>query len=217
MRIFVATPCYGGTVTEAFHASVVDMLAHHDWSVPDVRFMPARVSGMSLVTMARNRLAAGFLHSDSDAILWLDADVMFSPRDVNLLLAADKELVGGVYALKVDPLVPRPGKPWFAVYPERDPKREGDLATVRGVGWGFTLIRREVFERLLPDATPYADENGEIIHDFFATEIVDGQYHGEDIAFCSRWRRAGGEVWGHFGVQVGHVGNYTYRGPAQKT
>merc|ERR1740121_3001170 len=31
---------------------------------------------------------------------------------------------------------------------------------------------------------------------FFDTAISeDGAFQGEDIAFCSRWRKAGGKIW----------------------
>lgn len=200
MNVLIATPCYGGLVTERYLASLLATLSHRAWSVP-VRFQRATVSGEALVTYARNRLAAGFLRSPCDAMLCIDADTEWSPTDVDLLLTADKPLVGGAVPLKTTP----------TAYAVRGAEGEGELVRAQGVGLAFALIRREVFECLTGTTKKYTDEDGEA-RDYFASEVSRGRYFSEDLAFCNRYRRAGGEVWAHFGVRLGHVGSHTFRG-----
>lgn len=225
MRVFIATPCFGGMVTERYLQSMIATLAHRDWSVPGVQFRLHTVAGEALIPHARNQLAGAFQRSACDALLWVDADTEFTPRDVDLLIASDKAMVGGVYPRKeIDwsavASAARAGKahPEEAacvpvVQPQRAALSAEDVVPVHGVGLGFTLVRREVFEAVAPLVDAYYDpQHGAPVSDYFAPEVVDGQYYGEDYAFCARWRRAGGEVWAHFGVRLGHVGVHVFRG-----
>jgi hypothetical protein len=35
---------------------------------------------------------------------------------------------------------------------------------------------------------------------------------GEDLTFCNKWRKIGGEIWVDHRLSIGHVGRHVYRG-----
>jgi hypothetical protein len=49
------------------------------------------------------------------------------------------------------------------------------------------------------------------MYGFFDRMPGDGSYVGEDVSFCRRWRFLGGEVFGLFGAEIGHVGTHVFR------
>jgi len=40
----------------------------------------------------------------------------------------------------------------------------------------------------------------------------DGERKGEDIAFCKRWRKTGGDIWLLVDAPLTHEGPYTFSG-----
>ena len=53
---------------------------------------------------------------------------------------------------------------------------------------------------------------------FFDPTPIEGEYTTEDYAFCRRWRTlCGGDVWALPSEDIGHVGEYVYRGKPDVT
>jgi hypothetical protein len=97
---------------------------------------------------------------------------------------------------------------------------------VRHGGTGFMLIKRRVFEDLIPHVPTYRvsthKENGEYIkpltHEFFATSIDDtGALLSEDYHFCDLWRKHGGKIYANPFIKLEHVGTYVYGGDIIKS
>ena len=107
----------------------------------------------------------------------------------------------------------------------RTPKlriEDGLMRSTR-IGTGITLVTREVFDaiaRHYPELTlPNGSERyrargmkGPVLQYFTPFPNDAGEMFSEDIAFCERWRRSGGEVWVCADEPITHVGGQNYTG-----
>jgi hypothetical protein len=87
---------------------------------------------------------------------------------------------------------------------------------VTAIGTGLMLISRQCLLRLieranLPTVAQHPLTGGKV-HEFFKTQIVNGQQMGEDYYFCDLVRRHGGEVLGCPWLTVSHTGQYSFVG-----
>jgi hypothetical protein len=56
----------------------------------------------SLITRSRNTLVSQFLNTPAAThLMFIDADISFEPQHVHRMLAFDKDVVAGIYPLKV--------------------------------------------------------------------------------------------------------------------
>ncbi len=235
-KIFLATPCYGGLASISYMRSVLDLQAA--CAERGVGLEVELSGGDALITRARSVLAARFLASDASHLFFVDADVGFTPDHVFRLLAADRDVVGGVYPTK--------GVDWskarsvalggaadlmaasvgyvvrFLPSPTNSVEVDEDgFGPVSYVGTGFMLLKRRAVQRV-SDAHPelrarLGDRTGagaaEAVMIFESMiEPETGQHLSEDYAFCRRWRDVGGEVWADFRTRLSHIGHATFTG-----
>lgn len=172
----------------------------------------------AVIAHARNTLVREFLASDSDRLLFIDADLTFTPQDVRALLDADKDFVGAMVSTKGDP--PRGAakimrssctpvdRIWVDQYK--------NLAMYQAsfVGAGFLMLTRKCLADMvnMHPETAYRDAaDGPISHALFNTGTAHGQFIGEDLMFCLRWQKIGGRCWVHTGLTIGHVGTRVFQ------
>jgi hypothetical protein len=173
--------------------------------------------GDSLVTRARNVLTADFLASDCTHLLFIDADLVFTPSDVARISSHDADVVGGFYPLK------RQGPVQWCGNGRPDVsggEPSPGLQEVRFIGTGFMCIARRVFERMLEadgEAIRYTsdDPGHRIEHDFWRvgvrpTSDPRPRYLSEDWYFCQRWLDLGGQVYADRQVVLHHLGAATF-------
>jgi hypothetical protein len=195
----------------------------------------------SLITRARNELTRIFLEKGFDYLMFIDADISFDSMGVAELLLGDKDIAVGIYPKKeVDwAAVAKAAKLGkenlqdyggsFVMNMIGDKHAETDetgMIEVRHGGTGFMLIKRSVFENLMPHVPTYRvssfqDENGVYVkpltHEFFATSIDNsGALLSEDYHFCELWRKHGGKIYAHPFIKLEHVGTYVYGGDILK-
>ncbi len=139
-RLFIATPCFGGMVTESYLKSMCRLQLR--LAGLGIRFELDTVANESLVTRVRNALTARFLgRRDFTHLLFIDADIGFSPRNVLRLLAIDKDVAGGCYPMKsID---------WDKIrQAARDnPELTGDELRLRGMRYAVNILAEERGER----------------------------------------------------------------------
>lgn len=172
-------------------------------------------SNESLITRARNSMAASFLETDHTHLMWIDADIEFSPDDVAALWNMDVDVAVGVYAMK------KPDAAWYAAWVDGELVKDldrfgGGPVSVDYAGTGFMMIRRDVLEKMIaayPETAyegndPSGGERTE--YALFDTEIREGAYLSEDYLFCQRWRDMGGEIRMNPKVRLRHIGQYAF-------
>lgn len=177
-----------------------------------------RLQGLSHVGRARSHLATQALGLDSRPwLMWIDADMLFDPDDVGRMIrAADRsgaELVGGVYVGKEV----QGGKfccqfvePRGVVLGEG-----GGLVPVTHIGFGFVATHRRAFD-LIASQVPKVHfgrgpDGGPMFGRAWFQDLIEGDHFwGEDYAFCTRLRRAGGTCLADTRRRLYHLGRYAY-------
>lgn len=207
--LFIGTPCYGGVAHVPFISALISTCTRLPGR-KHVRFVQD-----SLVTRARNNIAAEFLRSDYTHLLFIDADIDFRAEHVTALLEHDREIVCGLYPKKVF------GDPQWVINTlpgEQKQYEDGPLSEVKYAGTGFMLIARNALEKIIaahPELHYLADtdESGEGARDrwdIFGDPVIDGRKLSEDWYFCHLWRELGGKIWVDRRVHLGHIGQLRF-------
>ena len=224
-KVFIAMPCYGDMKVETCVSllNTYTALAH---SGITCKFKSVK---SSLVTHARNLATCAFLHSGFDHMLFVDADVEFSPEAVMRMLVPQKDIVCTPYRLKN-----KPGVESYAVK-FKDPQAikilPWDLAEIVEGPAGLMLIHRRVFEKLMEkypemkcefDDVARAKMNAEVgteedaaakyMWNFWDTSFKDNTWKGEDLAFCNLCTEAGFKIYANLDSCTTHHGSWGWRG-----
>jgi hypothetical protein len=238
--IMIATPMYGGMCTGHYVAGLLGTL--NKMRTVGVPVYWAQIMNESLITRARNELARLFLEKGMDYLMFIDADISYDMNAVATLLAADKDVICGIYPkkevdwaavgraakLEKENLQDYGGAFVFNMVGTKAVTDENGCIEVRHGGTGFMLIKRKVFEDLIPHVPTYRTSSfkdpatGEyakpLTHEFFATSIDDsGALLSEDYHFCELWRKHGGQIFANPFIKLDHVGTYVYTGDIVKS
>lgn len=230
MHIVVGTPCYGGMMCTEYTQSLLalkEACMQHG-----IQLTCIFLGNESLIQRGRNTIAHHFLSiPDATHLLFIDADQRFRANDIALMLKADKGIIGGP--------VPMKGINWDRIrqgavlnHPNlaalsgifnlntldgHDMVSPDEPFQVEHIGTGFMLIRRDVFEDLMPHTETYTNGGASIaptdeVHNFFAVGVEDGKLLSEDYHFCHEYRKHGGTVWAAPWCELGHFGAYCFSG-----
>jgi NDP-sugar pyrophosphorylase family protein len=206
-KLMIAIPCYDGKVNIRTAFAIAELVPKLDKM--GVRLNLVHMSGCSIITKARNKLVRNFMESDCTDFLFVDADVVINTDAVTRLLAlsSDKDVVAGSY-----PRRSKDAKFFLDFYLDKDGQLEFDdhgLMRVESVSTGFMLIRRHVIEHMIekhPEWQYAGDGDGETEHALFDFMILNGQYIGEDYAFCLRARQDGFKIYLDPMISLPHIG-----------
>jgi hypothetical protein len=237
INLVVATPCFGGQVS-SIYASSIFALQRALRGMSNVGLTVHMRDGDALITRARANLVTLFLDDPSAThLLFIDADIGFTPDQVFRLIESGADVVAGVYPIKkvnwdkakraMDAGRPNPASASLDYVLEiDDPDRVvvvNGFTRIRYAGTGFLMIRRHVLEKM---CRHYASLQffREHSHDGLAGSpnrfalfecMIDpatGTYLSEDFAFCRRWTDLGGEIWADLQSRLDHVGPSVFRG-----
>jgi hypothetical protein len=237
-HLVVATPCYGGLVTQRYMQSVCALLVEaRDTSL---KVSVQLIGYDSLVPRARNSLVSTFM-DDATAthLMFIDADIGFDIEQMARMLNFDAEMVAGLYPLKVvdegqevfqrlnagETL--RLAQTRYVGVPEPEGvcRRRDGFVTADFAGCGFLLIARSALEKMIkayPELRYVASHNSSepslSRHQYALFDcMIDPQtrvYLSEDYAFCRRWRAIGGELWLDARSRLMHIGPVEFVGDA---
>jgi hypothetical protein len=180
-KIFVATPCYGGMTSGTYTKSVGDFSSFFTKYGIEYKFF--FIFNESLVQRARNYCVDEFLRSDCTHLLFIDADIGFSPEDVVNLMAvqiSDPEkysVVAATYPKKTicwdkvitmvnndteNKLTPKDvaaigaSDKVFNLLPNVQSYAINEPLEVSETGTGFMMIPRETFTKYKTDYPQYS-------------------------------------------------------------
>lgn len=172
------------------------------------------VAGSSIVTDARAKVVNELLATKASRFLLLDSDVVWKAADFLrlLLLSTRMPVVCGAYPQKNERcMLP------VSLLPGALETNEYGCNKVRGTGLGFTMVRREVLERLAATKPRiYDPELGVEMADLFRLERAVDEHGrrlalGEDTVFFDDVRALGYDCWLDPSIDLGHVGSHVYR------
>lgn len=226
-KVFLALPLYGDCDPYWVH-SMMELIRsrsekHPLIKSPLVDFEIQTNVGDSLIPRSRNALAAEFLKSDCDQLIFIDCDIIFSPEHFYRLASHQEGVVGGFYPKKQQGAtemvcnVPDPV----------DPPRPDGLQRMAYIGTGFMKIRRFVFEAMREryrdeiEFRPDQSAEGTKHWDFFQTGVYTypngaKRYLSEDWFFCQRAMNFGVTIWGDTQIVLGHRGRIIFPLDSQK-
>jgi hypothetical protein len=171
-----------------------------------------RLAGAEPLDLARSVAAADALADGFDELLWVGPDVGFEPDAVAALRRHGLPVVAG--------LVPEVRAAGFAC--EFPPGTEsvvlgdrGGVIDLAAVGFGFTFVRREVFERVRARfALPACDAaGGPGFAPWFLPLVTDEappRYRTDDYAFCHRAAACGFRIAADTTVRLFRYGRHGF-------
>lgn len=232
--LLVGTPAYSGQVTVTYMRALVECIGFLERQ--GIKTGLLTPSQESLIPRARNLIANEFLRlPEYTHLLFIDADIGFSPELPLKYLEADKDVVCGIYPVKyldIDKLrmvdhkalsrVAAAAAMHYAVKlkPGSRPEPVTGLLPVEYGATGFMMIKREVLTRmaaaypeLVYDSSHTNDDSTDNVAFFdTALDTERREYLPEDYAFCKRWTDMGGEIFADVHSVFTHVGNFEYTG-----
>jgi hypothetical protein len=237
IHLVVATPCYGGMLHQRYMQCVCLLMQYGN--AHDIRITVELLGRESLITRGRNMLVSKFMdYETATHLLFIDSDIGFEIQQVLRMLLMDKDIVGGMYPLKVlewdNEALARAqgGEPLdyaamrFVGTPCNPPEREGAFVTAEYAGAGFLLIKREAIQRMFEtypelhyvaahnSSDPYLSRHQYALFDCGIDEETR-EYLSEDYAFCRRWRKIGGKIWLDTDSRLVHIGVHEFYAPAR--
>lgn len=233
MKIFIATPMYGGIAKNQYTISMQNLIVKLSQRGHIIN--TTTVGNESLITRARNTLAHRFMKTDFDALLFIDADHGWDADDVVRMIESEKDLIGAIYPMKginwenvraaalagKENLEEYSGHFAINLLAESQAFNSNEPFKVKDIGTGMMFISRKVFEQLEPICKKYKNNNvgntgigfGEMVTEYFTTFIDEHDVLlSEDYAFCRLWQSVGGEVWSAPWVKISHSGDYNFNG-----
>jgi len=213
VHVHFGIPAYGGMITEPCFTSFLRFILMA--SKMNLQWSLDTMVNESLVTRARNNLMAKMMtNTAATHFMFIDADIRFQPEAIFMMLATDKDVIGGLYPKKALPIS-------YVINVKPGTMIQNDIFPVDTMGTGFMMFKRHVYEKLCAahPETKYVDDVGlgkqyePTMYAIFDCEIDEkGHYLSEDWTFCRRWAKLGGEIYAHAKVLLNHSGHYEFAG-----
>lgn len=170
--------------------------------------------GSSAIDQARAMMAHDALADGFTELLWVDSDVAFEPKDLDMLLAHGEPFVCGIYAKKgVRALTCH----LLPTTKELVLGEDGGLTEILYAAGGFTLVRSSVYSAIkeklaLPTCNAQFGAPFVPYYQPIVKETEAGPWYlAEDFAFSERARQAGFSVMADTRIRLKHIGRYAYQ------
>lgn len=194
MKLQLSTPCLTHQVSIEYLLSalrteklLLENGIAHEWT---------NRTGDPFIAKARSSIVCDFLASDATDLFFLDDDIGWPCEKVLEFLRSDAPVIAGVYPHKLE----------ITSWPCSLEAVDGDLIENGGLykavlaPTGFMRIKRWVLEKLYETAPPYREMEAdgrkfERRAVFLSGPAQDGEWWGEDYAFCNACRLADIDIW----------------------
>lgn len=239
IKLFIATPMYGGQCSGSYTQSILQSVAV--LSANGIESSFSFMFNESLIQRARNALANMFMKGNYDYLMFIDADIRFNPTDIVHMIKADKDVICGIYPKKeinwttvkmaMDKNVPfsqlKDYTGSFVVnlvdYATETTVPVNQPVEIFNGGTGFMLIKRSVFEQMSEKVPTYINDVVDLagsmavrdeIKEYFATSIEPETQRllSEDYHFCRTWREMGGKIYAAPWCDLAHIGTFAFEG-----
>ena len=144
-------------------------------------------------------------NANGDYLLFIDSDMSWTTSDIQHLIKAEKDIIGGLYYKRGFPYGPvvysHDGSTFKPM--ERIPER---MFQCEGIGTGFMLISRRVMNEFKKEE--YTADWGFPFDPIRTGDpgIAGSYMMGEDLSFCMKAKHIGIEIWCAPEVIVKHCG-----------
>lgn len=146
-------------------------------------------------------------------LMWIDDDMGWDSKDVIKLITYDRDIVAAVGIRKSE-------EKKFCFNSLDGAVVEDGLLEVKDVGFAFVLMKRKVIDILCASYPELQYKTGDGSRQFaLFYDLLDRsnpnelpERLGEDLSFCRRWRKIGGQVFVDPSIELIHSGRYEYRG-----
>ncbi len=233
VKLFLATPCYGGLCLEKFMTSVIKLQIA--LIKEGIQLMIDTTENESLVHRARNVAVGRFMQkTDADLFMFIDADIDFNADSVVRLVRSGHDVSVAVYPKKVvmwdqaktaieqgdDRNMAMLSSSLVANIGAHRRSVENGFVEVLDGPTGFMVISRKAFDKMHEHFTELNCKNDHQNRDFDEYCAVfdcmidpeSRRYLSEDYAFCRRWQQVGGKIYADVHTTLGHVGNLQFSG-----
>lgn len=187
MKLLIGIPSH-----DYMHAEFVKCL-----SALEIRLARDRVdfdvfiNNGTLVHIARDKIACKAINQGYTHVLWLDADMIFSPTLLDDLADNGKDFISGVAHSRRAPYYSCLFKRLDDLnHMERFEEYPAEPFRVAGCGFACVLISTEILRA---------------VQTACKTCFLPEREWGEDLAFCRRARALGYEIWADPQVRLGHM------------
>lgn len=220
-KVFVFVPAFGQQIT-----ATTFLTSHAIQQAFAAKGIGGGVSTLSFPDIAELRAMALTIWYDTmldtNYLLFIDADMGFSPDIVLDMIMFDEPLIGAIYPQRKLPLSwagSGTGQPTT--------ERRGNFMKVEGFGMGCSLIRRDAVTAMLAKFPELIDTRlsphpaGETLRNagasrllrlFEKMDIPERGLVSEDLSFCIRAGQCGIPSWAAIGYRISHVGPFDYAG-----
>ena len=217
-RVLIACPTLDRNLGVEFVTSLSETIALCQYYGIMLDF--AFLGGDQFIAKARNHLATGFLNSEfkQDILFFIDADQGWEANAFVRAVLDDHDVIAGVVPKKTDDLVFNNVE--LVTNENGDCVIENGMMEVKRIGTGFFRITRSALERFVA-AYPrkYVPGDGSPVpyhYDIFQAGVIYkegeelGQFFGEDLEWCDRWKAIGGRLFIDPNINFTHSGRKTW-------
>lgn len=212
MKVLIGVPAYDSKVSVHFANSLV--MSHFYFQQRGVHLDHLFQPGDAMVHRARNALFKYAVDGGYDVLVYIDADIVWTPEQLHDLVVSAYEngVVGGSYRLKKD------DEPKVYTVKLIDNKTseagdlDGNLLSVEGMGAGFLAINKDALLSMWEASEPYKEQGKESSRLVFEYLLEDGEFVGEDISFCHKWTKLGNKLFLNTSITVAHIGEKIFTG-----
>lgn len=221
----VGTPMYGMKCYGPYLKSILSLMEMCNELGIEISF--STICNESLIQRCRNYIMDDFLRSNKTHLLFIDADIGFTPESVIELLLMDKDIIGAHYTSKKinwDRVAKAPAEKMHRLagdlhYNISNPK---EVVETDVLPTGFMLIKRHVLEQIqvvypenfyIPDHNGMSNFNGHRRIQMFFTSEIDpntGRLLAEYEFFCKTWKKIGGKIYTCPWIVLTHIGTHKY-------